>query len=275
MNTLPASVGRSLAMLACLWLSIGCLLPGTAPLPGAARHQDGDRDIAFALAGTRGPVVVFENGLGNGKEVWGSVFGPVSQFARAFAYDRAGIGTSRSSTTLRDGPAIVEDLRAVLQGAGLEPPYILVGHSLGGQFVELFARRHPREVAGVVFVDARPSDFSARCLAEQAERCGTPWAVRGWMPPGATAELDAATRTEEAIRRAPGFPRVPVRVLSARNRPANMPKLREAWNASQETLVALSPLARQDVCQACGHFIQHDDPPRVVRAIREIVEALR
>lgn len=269
---------RRLTGLALCLLLVGCApLPGTTPLPGATRYTDDDRDLAYALRGptSAGPLVVFENGLGNGKEVWGPVFGPTAEFARVFAYDRAGIGTSRSSSTLRDGPTIVADLRATLQGLGLEPPYLLVGHSLGGQFVELFARTYPREVAGVVFVDARPADFSARCLAEKAERCGTPWAVRPFMPAGATSELNAVKRTETAIERAPSFPPIPVRVLSARNRPASMPNLIRAWDESQQTLVALSPRARQDVCDTCGHFIQHDDPARVIRAIRELHEAAR
>lgn len=257
---------RLIGLLALL-VGLGC-----AGLPGAALRKDDGRVHAYARAGDTGPVVVFESGLGDGKEVWRDVFEPVSRFARVLAYDRAGYGRSRSPVATRDGAIVVAELRALLDGLELPPPYVLVGHSLGGQFVEHFARAHPEEVAGVVFVDARAVDFSTRCLEESVERCGVPAFVRWLMPEGARAELDAAPQTERGLRTAGPFPPVPVRVLSATRRPASMPRLRRVWAETQTGLVELSPAARQDVCETCGHYVQRDAPERVVAAIREVVE---
>lgn len=257
---------RGFALLALALATLGC-----ATLPGAATHRGESSALRYALAGDAGPVVVFENGLGHSMGVWSGVFGPVSAFARPFAYDRAGIGGSHSDAEPRDGATIVRELRGLLAALGLDPPYVLVGHSIGGQYVELYARTHPGEVAGVVFVDARHADFSARCLAERAERCDTPWYVKRLMPAGARRELAAAPDTERAIREAGPFPPIPVRVLTALDRPADMPNLRRAWADAQTDLVRLSPLGTQDVCAECGHFIQRDAPERVVDAIRSLV----
>ena len=99
--------------------------------------------------------MVFESGLGHGKRIWGPVFTGVTGFTRAIAYDRAGYGQSETSPEPRSGLQIVAELRAMLQTQGLKPPYVLVGHSLGGTYMKLFAKYHPEEVAGVVLVDAR------------------------------------------------------------------------------------------------------------------------
>ena len=253
-----------------LLLIAAAVLGGCASLPGTAMLEQGPARHAYALAGEGEPVVVFEAGLGNAKEIWEPVFGPVSAFTRAIAYDRAGYGRSRGGQE-RDGATIVAELRALLISLELAPPYVLVGHSLGGQFVELYARTHPEEVAGVVLVDARHVDFSKRCVVEQVERCSVPVIARMVMPRGARAELRDAARTEAQIRAAGPFPNVPLRVLSATRRPESMPNLRRVWAETQAQLGDLSERSEQDICDTCGHFIQRDDPERVVDAIRAVI----
>lgn len=253
-------------------LLLACLGLACTTLPGRAEFRGADARHGYALAGDRGPVVVFENGLGNSMNVWAPVFEPVSGFARAFAYDRAGTGGSRSAAPSRDGATIVRELHALLRSLELDPPYVLVGHSLGGQFVELYARTHPEDVAGVVFVDARHADFGERCLEAKAERCAVPWYARLLIPSGPREELAAAEATTRAIREAGPFPAVPVRVLTGRGQPPEMPNLRRAWAESQADLVRLSPLGTQEICETCGHYVQRDDPDRVIEAIRTLVE---
>lgn len=248
---------------------------GCVSLPGATTTGSEADRRSVAVLGEGKPVVVFESGLGNSKEVWESVFAPVAGFTRVVAYDRAGYGRSRGGSGERDGATIVSELRALLRELGLPPPYLLVGHSLGGQLVELYARLHPEEVVGVVLVDARSVDFSQRCLAERVERCTLPWLSRMLLPRGARAELAVAARTEEQIRAAGPFPAVPLRVLTATQRPAHMPNLRRVWAETQAELALLSPLGEQEICDTCGHFIQRDAPERVIEAIRSIVASTR
>ena len=139
------------------------------------------------------------------KEVWGPVFEAVSGFTSVLAYDRAGYGKSRTSASVRDGATVVAELRSLLRALELPSPYVLVGHSLGGQFVVSFARSYPEEVAGVVLVDARHVEFGDRCEREGVERCTLPLLSRVLMPRAALRELDAATQTESQIRAAGPF----------------------------------------------------------------------
>lgn len=85
---------------------------------------------------------------------WASVQPEVANFARVCTYDRAGLGWSERSPTPRTAANIAEELHTLLNRAGVNPPYVLVGHSKGGMFVRLFAYKYPDEVVGMVLVDA-------------------------------------------------------------------------------------------------------------------------
>jgi pimeloyl-ACP methyl ester carboxylesterase len=93
------------------------------------------QNLYTEIIGKRGPILVFEAGLGNDLSTWRKVAPAVSTFARVVLYDHAGLG---SSLPLRhpDVPIIAGDAAASLHGllltADLPPPYILVGHSLAG-----------------------------------------------------------------------------------------------------------------------------------------------
>lgn len=231
--------------------------------------------FAYTLRGEGAPLVVLEAGLGDGADVWERVLDPVARTARVLAYDRIGHGESRAACGARggarSGARVVRELRALLFALALEPPYVLVGHSLGGQYVELFARAHPEEVAGVVLVDARHVDFARRCEERGVSGCEMSWLARLFLPRAAAAEIRAAGRTEDELRAAGPFPSVPLRVLSAARRPSAEPGLRRAWADAQRDLARLSPRGAQETCADCGHYVQREAPERVVRAIASVL----
>lgn len=108
--------------------------------------------------GEGGPTVVFDAGLGCGSLHWSLVQPEVAKFTRAVAIDRAGNGWSDESPLDRTSENIVTEMHAALHKAGIQGPYILVGHSFGGLNVQLFASKYPDEVAGVVLVDSGSED---------------------------------------------------------------------------------------------------------------------
>ena len=99
-------------------------------------------------------VIVFENGSRATLDHWGTVPEQMAQEASVFAYNRPGYGKSEVVATPRDGRTVVEELRAALRAKGLPLPYVLVGHSLGGLYMQLFAHAYPHEVKALVLVDA-------------------------------------------------------------------------------------------------------------------------
>jgi pimeloyl-ACP methyl ester carboxylesterase len=258
------------------WVAAAILLFGCSTLPGSATREmptnRGGGPRSYALAGTLGPVVLLEAGLGDGKESWEPILSGVSRFARPFAYDRAGYGQSQTNSPVRDGDTIVREARELLAELELPPPYLLVGHSLGGQFVELFARQHPEEVLGVLLVESRNATYSARCERAGIERCPMPRLLRMILPAAARHEVDAAPRTEAQIQDAPPFPDVPLIVLTATRRPGSSEALKRLWAETQAELAELSPQGRQQICDECGHYLHHDAPSLVVEAIRSLAE---
>jgi len=103
------------------------------------------------------PVIVFENGRGTDFEYWLPIIQEVSKGNAIFAYNRPRIGSSEDDNQLPTIDHITDILRQSLLAKGLNPPYILVGHSWGAACIRCFASLYPNEIAGLIFVD--PHDF--------------------------------------------------------------------------------------------------------------------
>src|SRR5215831_3258079 len=105
-----------------------------------------------------GPVVVLEAALGSTSSQWAWVQPALASTMPVVAYDRAGLGRSEPGPRPRDARSIAAELHVALRKINVRGPFILVGHSLGGLFVRVFADMFPDEVAGMVLVDATHPD---------------------------------------------------------------------------------------------------------------------
>jgi pimeloyl-ACP methyl ester carboxylesterase len=132
------------------------------PPPGRLVDVGGHR-LHIHCVGAGSPTVILEGGKGGTSLEWSLVQPELAAQTRVCAYDRAGTGWSDSGPTPRTPEQVVAELHTLLEGAGEQPPYVLVAHSLGGRYARLFAAQHPDEVAGMVLVDAR-SEYHDRHL---------------------------------------------------------------------------------------------------------------
>ena len=103
--------------------------------------------------GSGGATVLFESGIAATNLNWSHIQEKVSRFATTASYDRSGLGWSSPCRTARTPGNIAAELHELLSGAGIKPPYILVGHSFGGLVMRRFALMYPEEVASVILVD--------------------------------------------------------------------------------------------------------------------------
>jgi pimeloyl-ACP methyl ester carboxylesterase len=123
----------------------------------------GGRRIQLDCRGAGSPTVVFESGLDiNGSLSWSAVHDSIAKTTRACAYSRAGIMWSDPSEGPQTAKTIAEDLHATLRAAREQPPFVMVGHSVGGPYIMTYTKYFGSEVAGLVFVDATHPDQVAR-----------------------------------------------------------------------------------------------------------------
>ena len=256
-----------------------------APVPGADRAPprgtfdvDG-RAMYLECRGEGEPTVVLEAGLGvAGAGTWTAVLRPLAETTRTCTYDRAGIGSSRPAAGRRTSDAMVRDLRALLAAAGVAPPYVLVGASFGGLNAQLMAARHPDEVAGLVLLDSLHPDFDRRFAAVMGRAAARARArVVADNPEGVRFEDQLASDAE--VRAAGPLPPVPLRVLvhgvSFDPGGEPVPKLERLWRALQRDLARSSPRGELEIVPGTHHRIAEDDPDRVIRAVREVVDEVR
>lgn len=280
--------------------------------PTGRRFDVGGYKMHIDCTGQGSPTVVLESGLGDTYISWRKVQPQISKFARVCSYDRAGLGYSKSSSRPRTSKVIAEELHALLEAADIAPPYVLVGHSMGGFHVRVFASLYRNEVAGVVLVDASHPDQENRFPPELKNLEGS-WMRESeflayTMPLGVPRLLnlcddDPVARAaecnfhsaRESVAELKAFPEsaaqtaasgtlddLPLAVLSrdpdkpSADLPADLAQpTNAAWEKMQEQLAHLSTRGTRTVAKNSGHYIQIDRPDVVIDAVRSVVEQVR
>ncbi len=237
----------------------------------------GGHAVAYVAGGTGTPTVVFEAGLGsNGMDSWALVAPDVADHARVFAYDRPGYGGSDLTESPRDAATMVEDLRQLLATTGHEPPYLLVGHSLGGTLMDLFARTHPDEVAGLVLVDSRHHEYTERCVAQFGPaECDVPTdeEVAGVAQP-ILGEWRALPYTEAQLSLAPPLTDMPLAVIVA-DIAGGSPETFELWRQTQQDYADQVRNSHLIVAEDSDHAIPARQPHLIIDTIIQLIGASR
>lgn len=256
------------------WLGAALLISGCASLPDTRMDRLGGQRVEYALAGKGEPVVVFENGLGGTLDWWARVFPELAKDTTAFVYNRPSYGDSAPVVTPRDGEHVVAELRTVLRDRGLRPPYVLVGHSLGGLYMQLFARGHPEEVAALVLVDSTHPD---QLKGAGAKDNWPAWARAGFSLLASSttqAELEGVDATGEAVLALPPTAAKSVIILAALRPMENKSALADDANAKRRDLARLYPGAEVRWVDS-GHGIPLEAPDAVIAAIRDALRQTR
>jgi len=261
---------------------------------GRGRMVDiGGRRLAVVSAGSGTPTVILETGLGAESAEWAVVQKDVAAIAQVLRYDRAGRGASDPvlAPVPRTADEILDDLRALLRRAEIEPPYVLVGHSFGGLLMRLFAHHHPGDVAGLVLVDSMHEDqFDILGPMLPPPAAGEPTELTrfrqfwqgGWRDPAATPEGIDFVKTIEQARAVRSLGNIPVHIIIAGTFLNQSmiddnwrSELQGRWQELQMDFLRLSPRATNSFALKSGHFVQRDMPHAVSDSIRAIVSAAR
>ena len=240
----------------------------TAEQPTAGRVDVGGYELAWMCRGSNSPTIIAEAGYDSaGTDTWFDLLGPLSRVSRVCTYDRAGTGTSdpRPNGVRVTGMLEAEELHRLLEGAGIEPPYVVVGHSYGGFISRLFAARYADETAGLVLVDSSHEDE-----IQPYRRFYGDVPEGDWVDGGDLVDIDATARALRETAR--DFGDLPLAVVKA-GRYEDVLTTR-LWDRTQADLATLS--SNSVFVQATGgHFVMNDDPGALVTAVRAVVESAR
>ena len=230
--------------------------------------------------GEGSPTVVLDSGLGvDSTSTWAAVRPQIARTTRVCIYDRAGMASSEPGPKPRTIATMGDELHELLAKAGVKPPYVLTGASLGGMNAQLYAACHPDEVAGVVLVDSLHPDLDRKIEPLLGKRgAADRRAALARNAEGVTYE-DLLAGDEELRKAGGDFPPVPLIALkhgiSFDPGGQPVPSIERLWGRLQEANARLSPQGKVVVAPESHHRIAEDQPELVVKAIREVVEATR
>ena len=259
--------------------------------------------------GEGAPTIVLEAGHGVDVMEWTGVQPAMSETTRVCSYDRIGFGWSEPQDGASDSNGVAERLHALLSQAGITGPIVLMGHSLGGLHMRVFAARFPTKVAGMVFVDATTPESALHsellALSDQEDRelkiawwgvalgitrledeCPPPpWvdAHAGWFKATGCvpSQLDAIRAEGLALRRSVEqtastgpFGDLPILILSqdTSRRDSDAPPV---WNEAQEGLKRLSTRSRRIIARGSDHLIPFARADLVNREVPRFIEQIR
>jgi pimeloyl-ACP methyl ester carboxylesterase len=281
------------------------------PIPGQLIDVD-PYEMHIYCIGSGSPAVILDSGMGDTYVSWQKVQPQIARFTQVCSYDRAGIGFSyytRHPSTSKD---FAQELHILLHNAGVPPPYVLVGHSMGGFDVRLFATLYRSEAAGMVLVDSSHpqqqkrlppaiNDLDATWLREQEffeftmpfgiprllGFCGNDAAVRAvdcnfHSVRESVAELKAVSKSAAQTAATASLGDMPLVVLShdpdtpQLDLPEDLVKpANDAWEQMQQELTHLSTSGKQIIAKNSGHYIQLDRPDLVVEVVHSVVGQAR
>ncbi len=290
-----ASIGRVYEIIAEHRSAASCPMTGV-------RVDVGGYQLFLDCTGHDSPAVVLESGALDSSRQWEKVQPAVARFTRVCSYDRAGFGWSDSSSMPRTARQMAVELHTALVKAGVQPPYVMVGHSFGGLITQIFSSLYANEVAGAVLDDSVhpeeiakfPDHFPRSPVISSFLRLAAPLGVPrffGWCDQtGACpdcvkytnallAEYDEYPESHQQAADAAKLGNKPLVVL-AHDPAVGLSGQRDeafekAWTVWQQDLSRLSTNSSLVVASGIGHEIQTDQPELVINAILRAVQAAR
>jgi pimeloyl-ACP methyl ester carboxylesterase len=252
-----------------VWAVLTALLVVVVPRQAASSDAIltvAGQNLHIQTFGKSEPTVVFEAGLGTDSSTWKFVAGPVATCARVVLYDRAGLGQSlpmMANNSAVTAEEVATRLHGLLAAGSIPPPYVLVGHSLGGLYVQMFAKKYPSEVSGVLLLDSSSTQTPSELK------------TRARLQPGSAAylEQEGIPESNKQVTNGGPFPNVPLTVIAATDHGPFFKDWEPTLMRLQQQLATLSPQATFVVAQGSGHDIQLDRPGAVIDAIKRMVAA--
>jgi pimeloyl-ACP methyl ester carboxylesterase len=235
--------------------------------------------LEYNISGNGNPSIVLINGGSGPIEGWMRILPEISKSSSVFSYNRFGVDSSDKPKQVQDGMTIVETLREALKLVGFKPPFLLVGHSLGGLYANLYARLYPNEVAGVVFLESsHPKDLRldeyqgniVKVINKLLTKFDSLFSHKQFD------EVNYVNDTANQIQQINSFPEVPVYVITGGKENSMLPKeVRKIRLDNQLEILKLSQNSKHIVAAKSGHFPQLTEPLVVIDTINNCIKEIK
>jgi pimeloyl-ACP methyl ester carboxylesterase len=235
-------------------------------------------------SGNKSDKIVLLTGLAGTTADWQSLEEDLSELGDVLNYDREGLGKSAWQGRAKDSRTIARELHALLKAKNINPPYLLMAHSLGGVHARVFASMYPTEVSGMVLVDPTPENLTDSLLATlpPAERDFILEQIRKdeeealmQIPEGGIKEEFKAINTcYEQVRDDVWKTNVPIAVISSMKlEQDDTPQSKEMAKRLRDQMLTQTGTSQKQhyTTTTAGHFVQKDQPALVLKAVRWVI----
>jgi pimeloyl-ACP methyl ester carboxylesterase len=257
--------------------------PLTTPDPTRLVDAGGHR-LRMLITGEGKPTIVLEDGFGSGIELQATIQAQLSQLTQVVSYDHAGTGGSDLGPEPRDGQQVARELQTALANAGLEPPFVFIGASIGAEYIQIYAHMFPEEVAGLVLLDP-PPDWdnmlrwaevhapehvaSYRRLYDEVD--GAMNELMRLQEPARNAEWLALETTRRQARDALPLPEIPILQITGARQRLTSSITDDKVRFFDESLRLRHPQARHVLATKSGHGITDTDSDLVLEEVRRLL----
>jgi pimeloyl-ACP methyl ester carboxylesterase len=233
----------------------------------------GGHALHLVCQGTGAPTVLIEMGAGQSTVAWNGTQPELAATHRTCVYERAGSGTSPIGPMPRTAKQVSDELQALVTNAKIPTPMIIVSHSIGALYAQLFAAEHKDEVAALVFLDPRTAEYQlgyrANLTPAELEADAAEVANISTEPFG--PEVTAADESAQQVIAAGSLPDIPVVVLTAGVADPTRPQADLAfWRLTHQHLAAQVSRGAERVVDGAEHEIWRTHSSAVVDAITEV-----
>lgn len=266
-----------------LWPYVDCY--GQMHFNLAEEISLGDFSISHVDCGSDNPTVIIEAGLNQSKRSYFGLQKNLMSTARVITYDHAGTGESTISGNPRTLPFYVQELESFIASKNLKPPFIIIGHSMGGYVARYFAHMHPNDVAGLVLLDSAHEDWNNHVKNNWPEKEREEFL--DFFNPEITSQEQVRVieramyeKNQDIIRDIQIPTHIPVLMFTGidenHQRKDKEGKLQDnyKWASMQLSLLKFHEKnAKQIIDWDTGHWPQYDKPQQVSKEIRHFIKS--
>jgi pimeloyl-ACP methyl ester carboxylesterase len=243
-----------------------------------------DYQLHISETGRGQPTVIIEAALGSGLASYDTLQTAISKLTKVLSYDRPGLGKSSRSPNPRTLPVYMIELKLLLKKENIQPPYILVGHSLGGLLIRYYTHQFPDEIVGLVFIDCVHEDWLEYIRTTHSDeevkmfnKVIDPHQYTGVLKD----EWQQFEYNCELIRGIEIPQHIPTRIITATQYGHDQqmlgyhPEDMTEWANMQARMMKNVKDAQQIITDRSGHSIQLTEPELIINAVKELIEIHR